>query len=184
MFMRRLIVTSFFVFLFAVAFSFSALAQEQKFEDPNVEYTLELPNATWRVTARPNNISAQSEFVYGDRLDGYLRVRKESLEENMTLSELARRYRDDTLRTRPGYVDGKEERFAGNLTGIVSSYEYTLNGKQMVGRIYYLKADNRTVYSLHFTGLREKLNIIRSQTDSIARSFAIKTKFQVLSSEF
>lgn len=171
--MRRLIVTSFFAVIVLLGSSVIS-AQGQSFSDPNVDYALEFPNATWKLIAKPDNIRGQAEFVYGDRLDGYLRIRKESLDEGMGLSELARRYRDDTLRNRPGYVDGKEERFAGNLTGIVSSYEFTLNGKQMVGRIYYLKADNRTVYSLHFTGLREKLNVIRSQTDAIARSLEVK----------
>lgn len=170
--MRRLIVTSFFAFI--ILSSSFALAQGQNFTDVNVDYTLEFPNTTWKLIAKPDNIRAQAEFIYGDRLDGYLRVRKEILDEGVTLSELARRYRDDTLRSRPGYVDGKEERFSGTLSGIISNYEYTLNGKQMVGRIYYLKADNRTAYSLHFTGLREKLNVIRNQTDDIARSLKVK----------
>lgn len=171
--MRRLIVTSFFAVIVLLGSS-AISAQGQSFTDPSVDYTLEFPNATWKLIAKPDSTRTQAEFVYGDRLDGYLRIRKESLDEGMSLSELARRYRDDTLRNRPGYVDGTEERFTGNLTGIVSGYEFTLNGKQMVGRIYYLKADNRTVYSLHFTGLRDKLNIIRSQTDTIARSLQVK----------
>lgn len=175
--MSRLIVKAFFTFvLIFAACSANILAQDDEytFDDPNVDYTLTLPNSTWRLIAKPDNIRAQVEFIYGDRLDGYLRIRKESLEDGMSVSELARRYRDDTLRSRPGYVDGKEERFIGKFIGIVSSYEYTHNGKQMIGRIYYLKADNRTAYSLHFTGLRDKLNVIRSQTDAIGRSLTVK----------
>jgi len=44
----------------------------------------------------------------------------------------------------------------------------------MAGRLYYLQADNRTIYVLRFTALREKLTLIRNQTDSIARSFQLK----------
>ena len=174
--MRRLIVPLFFAVIFVFTVSFSTSAQDKEFNDPNVDYTFIIPNSTWRMISRPDKIGAQAEFVYGDRLDGYLRIRKETLSADETVSELARRYRDDTLRSRPGYVDGKEETFTGNLRGIVSSYEFILNGKQMVGRIYYLKVDNRTVYSLHFTGLRDKINVIRNQTDSIGRTFKIKTQ--------
>ena len=44
----------------------------------------------------------------------------------------------------------------------------------MMGRIYYLQADNRTIYALRFTGLRDKISRIRNQTDLIARTFKIK----------
>ena len=63
---------------------------------------------------------------------------------------------------------------AGRRTGIVIGYEYTSAGKPMAGRIYYLQADSRTVYVLHFQGLRDKLQRIQNQTDAIARSFRLK----------
>jgi hypothetical protein len=44
----------------------------------------------------------------------------------------------------------------------------------MLGRIYYLQADNRTIYALRFTGLRDRLARIRNQTDLIGRSFKLK----------
>ena len=44
----------------------------------------------------------------------------------------------------------------------------------MLGRTYYLRADNRTIYSLRFTGLRDKISRIRNQTDLIARTFKLK----------
>ena len=74
----------------------------------------------------------------------------------------------------PGFVEGKEEKFSGRLNGVVVSYEYVRTGKPMLGRIYYLQADNRTIYALRFTGLRDNLTRIRNQTDVIARSFKIK----------
>jgi hypothetical protein len=44
----------------------------------------------------------------------------------------------------------------------------------MLGRTYYLQADNRTIYALRFTGLKDKLSRIRNQTDLIARTFKLK----------
>lgn len=138
------------------------------------EYTLELPSERWRVTQEPDSLHEHTEFIYGDRNDGYLRIRKEVVEAGTTASDLARRDQDQKLRFQTGYIEGKEEKFAGRLNGSTYGYEYTSGGKPMAGRIYYLQADNRTIYTLRFTGLRDKLSLIRNQTDSIARSFKLK----------
>jgi hypothetical protein len=45
----------------------------------------------------------------------------------------------------------------------------------MAGRTYYLQGDDRTIYALRFTGLRDKLGRIRNQTDQIARTFKLKS---------
>lgn len=164
----------------ALALALCALtpaAAQEVFTSDAVDYTLELPSTTWKVTARPDGVHQLVEFVYGDRMDGHLRVRRESLDSDQTASDLARRDQDVKLRYQPGYVqgkEGKEERFAGRLSGVTISYEFTKGGKPMAGRVYYLQADPRTVYTLHFTGLRDKLLLIRNQTDSIARSFRLK----------
>jgi hypothetical protein len=151
----------------------AALAQSQTFTSD--EYTLELPSATWRATSRPDSVHQHTEFVFGDRNDGHLVIRKEVVDAGMNPSDLARRDQDVKLRYLPGFVGGgKEERFSGRLSGVTTSYEYTSGGKPMVGRIYYLQADNRTIYALHFRGSRDKLLRIRNQTDSIARSFHLK----------
>ena len=152
----------------------AALAQQQSFVSGNDEYEMEFPSPTWKATPRSENAQQNLEFIYGERSDGFLRVRKELVEAGTSLSELARREQDLKLRYLPGFVGGKEERFAGRLSGITSSYEYTNAGKPMAGRIYYLQADNRTVYALHFTARAERLQAIRNQTDAIARSFRLK----------
>lgn len=154
-----------------------ATRQMQTFARNDVEYSFELPSATWRAVPRSSgggSADQQAEFIYGDRSDAYLRVRKEVVEETMTASALARRDQDQKLRFTGGFVEGKEERFAGRLNGVVASYEYTSAKKPMLGRVYYLQADKRTVYVLHFTGARDKLSRIRNQTDVIARSFQLK----------
>ena len=151
----------------------AALAQDGQTRETD-EYALELPTEVWKAVPRPDAAHRHLEFVNGDRLDGYLRVRREVVEGNTNLSEYARSEADTKLRYLPGFVGGKEARFAGRLSGVVSSYEYTSGGKPMAGRLYYLQADGRTVYVLHFTGLRDKLQRIQNQTDAIARSFRLK----------
>jgi hypothetical protein len=150
-----------------------AIAQ-QLYTHDKVDYTFEVPSATWRAIVQPDSAHEHPEFVYGDRLDGYLTVRKEIVDAGTTASELARRDQDLKLRFLPGFVEGKEEPFNGRLDGVTISYEFIKTGKPMLGRTYYLKADNRTIYALRFTGLRDKLSRIRNQTDLIARSFKLK----------
>ena len=149
----------------------TALAQETF---TGADYTLELPSERWRTIQEPDSQHEHAEFIYGDRNDGYLRVRKEVVEAGTTASDLSHRDQDQKLRFQTGYVDGKEEKFAGRLSGVTYGYEYTSAGKAMAGRIYYLQADNRTIYALRFTGLRDRLLQIRNQTDAIARSFHLK----------
>lgn len=133
-------------------------------------FSLELPNETWRVASK----SASAEIIYGDRLDGFLQIRKLAVDEATTLADVIDREINQKLQFKPGFVTGKEENFKGNLTGKAANYEYTASGKAMIGRAYFLQADNKTVYLLHFTGLRDKLRLLRNQTDSIARSFELK----------
>jgi len=150
-------------------------AAQQAYTSDQVAYTLELPSSVWRTISEPDAAHEHAEFVYGDRLDGYLQIRKEVVDAGTTASDLARRDLDQKLRFLPGFVEGKEEPpFKGRLNGVTVSYEFIKTGKPMMGRIYYLQADNRTVYALRFTGLRDKLARIRNQTDMIARSFQLK----------
>jgi hypothetical protein len=151
----------------------SALAQ-QTFTSNNADYTLELPSERWKVTQEPDSLHEHAEFINGDRNDGYLKIRKEVVEAGTSASDIARRDQEQKLRFQTGYVEGKEDKFVGRLNGVTFAYEYTAGGKAMAGRIYYLQADNRTVYALRFTGLRDKLLQIRNQTDLIARSFRLK----------
>jgi hypothetical protein len=160
--------------LIGIAGGCSAAAAQQVFTSDQVEYTLELPSSVWRAISEPDAVHEHAEFVNGDRLDGYLQIRKEAVDAGTTASDLAHRDLDQKLRFFPGFVEGKEEPFKGHFNGVTVSYEFIKTGKPMMGRIYYLQADNRTVYALRFTGLREKLARIRNQTDMIARSFQLK----------
>jgi hypothetical protein len=170
--MRRL--TIFLALAFMFTFGSVLASAQQTFTSDNADYALELPSEKWRVIQEPDSLHEHAEFIYGDRNDGYLRIRKEVVEAGTTASQVSQRDQDQKLHFMTGYVEGKEERFAGRLNGVTFSYEYTAGGKAMAGRIYYLQADNRTIYALRFTGLRDRLAQIRNQTDSIARSFHLK----------
>ena len=168
--MKRILALSLVLFALTV----SVVSAQQTYSNEKVEYTFDLPSPTWRAILDPDASHEHPEFVYGDRLDGYLTIRKEIVDAGTTPSQLARSDQDQKLRFLPGFVPGKDEPFNGRLDGVTSSYEYVRSGKTMLGRIYYLQADNRTIYVLRFTGLGDKLGRIRNQTDQIARTFKLK----------
>ncbi len=116
--MRRIAVLSLVLFALLAP---AALAQ-QIYTNDKVEYTFELPSATWRTILEPDAAHEHPEFVYGDRLDGYLTIRKEIVEPGTSASELAKRDADLKLRFLPGFVQGKEEPFNGRLDGVTMSY--------------------------------------------------------------
>jgi hypothetical protein len=166
-----------FSFLFSAVLGLflavSALAQTDKFSDANVEYGFDLPNATWKMTAKPSTTSPNVEYVFGDRSAGYLEVRKLSVKADDLMSEIIAG-EEEKLKFLQGYVAGKEENFAGSLKGTAFNFEFIRSGRNMSGRFYFLKAGPTTVYVLRFTALKEKLITIRNQTDSIARTFEVK----------
>jgi hypothetical protein len=168
--MRRILVLT----LTVIGMMVPVVLAQQTYSNEKVDYTFELPSPTWRAIIEPDAGREHPEFVYGDRLDGYLTIRKEVVDAGTTAAELARRDQDLKLRFLPGFVEGKQEPFNGRVDGVIMSYEFVRTGKAMLGRTYYLQTDNRTIYALRFTGLRDKLGRIRNQTDLIARTFKLK----------
>ena len=157
-----------------IALSCSLATAQETFTNENIPYSIELPSGTWRAISEPDAAHEHLEFVNGDRLDGFLQIRKEIVDSGMTAADVAQRDRNQKFRFFPGFLEIKEEKFSGRLNGVVATYEYVKTGKTMLGRVYYLQADSRTIYALRFTGLRDKLARIRNQTDLIARSFKLK----------
>lgn len=160
------------VFL-SLSLAFSALAQAKRFADANAEYSFDVPEATWKMTVKPSALSPNVEYVFGDRSNGHLEVRKIAIPQGDTLLDLIRD-EEEKLQFLKGYVAGKEEPFAGKLRGTVFNYEYVRSGRNMSGRFYFLKAEDSNVFVLRFTGERDKLRVIRNQTDLIARTFEFK----------
>jgi hypothetical protein len=167
--MRRSTLALVVPLLFTLA-SANALAEQSY---AGADYELELPSGQWQVVPQADR-SQHAEFIYGDRSNGFLRVRKDNVDPSTTPSDLCRRDQEQKLRFQTGYVGGKEEKFVGRLQGVTLGYEYTAGGKAMAGRLYYLQANSGIIYVLRFTGLRDRLAAIRNQIDSIARSFRVK----------
>ena len=168
--MRRVLASALVLF----ALMTPVVLAQQVYTHEKVDYSFDLPSATWRAILEPDAAHEHPEFVYGDRLDGFLTIRKEMVEAGTSPTELARRDQDLKLRFLPGFVEGKTDAFNGRLNGVTMSYEFVRTGKPMLGRTYYLQVDSRTIYALRFTGLRDKLSRIRNQTDLIARTFKMK----------
>ena len=163
--------------LIIIAVSINANAQTQTFTREGVEYVLDLPSPSWRAVSRVD-IHEHLEFVNGDDYNnGYLRLRKKLVTSATTSEDLFSEAEKLELQKLPGYVvcsGGKGTDFNGQLKGTVFSYEFVNQGRNMDGRIYYLRLDSRTIYILHFTVASEKLASLRDQMDSIARSFRLK----------
>ena len=164
----------FFVFAMMSMFASVSTAQVETFSNPNVDYTFSLPDARWKQTAVPTATSAVVRYVFVDRNDGQLEVRKLTKSKSELLSEFIRNNEESKLLPLPGYIAGKEENFKGKLSGIVFNYEYVLSGRAMSGRFYYLELNDTTVYVLRFTGNTASLRSVRNQSDSIARTFEVK----------
>lgn len=164
--------------LFSIAagllFAVSMFAQTETFSDANVEYTFDLPEATWKMAAKPSPTSPNVEYVYGERQIGHLEIRKMAFKPDATLSDLISDEDQKLQFGKSGYVAGKQEDFRGVFDGKVFNYEFVRSAKNMSGRFYFLKTDDKTVYVLRFTGQRDRLRSIRNQTDSIARTFDLK----------
>lgn len=153
---------------------FAAAQGSSSFSNPEVEYGFELPDERWKMTVKPSATTPNVEYVFTDRTDGHLEVRRLALPARGVLSDVIRE-EEQKLQFLPGYVAGKEEQFGGFLNGAVFNFEFVRAGRPMSGRFYFLRSGD-SVYVLRFTGFRDKLRSIRNQTDSIARTFSVKKK--------
>ena len=151
----------------------SVFAQTDSFNDPNVDYGFDVPDVKWKLTVKPSPTSPNVEYVFGDRNDGHLEVRRLKVAKDATITSIMRD-EEQKLQFLPGYVAGTDETFAGRLRGGVFNFEFVRAGKPMGGRFYFLRSSEDTVYLLRFDGFRDKLKSIRHQTDSMARTFAIR----------
>lgn len=163
------------VFSLAVIFlSLSAVYAQpaSSFSDINVDYTFDLPDDKWKMTVKPSATSPNVEYVFVDRLDGHLEVRKQSYPRTTLMSDVIK---DEEQKRQflPGFVAGKEENFSGKINGSIVNYEFVRAGRPMSGRTYVLRTGD-SVYFLRFTGHTDKLRSIRHHTDAIARTFDVK----------
>lgn len=156
--------------LFSVA---SVLAQAGEFSDSSVDYTFDVPDDRWKMTVKPSPTKPNVEYVFVDRNDGHLEVRRVAVAKDAILGDIVRD-EEQKLQFLPGYVAGRDENFSGRLRGSIFNFEFVRAGRPMAGRFYFLRANETTVYVLRFTGYRDKLRSVRNQTDSMGRTFMIK----------
>ena len=172
--MRRVIIS----LLLTIPLSLTVAGQSRTFSSEGLEYALDLPSPSWQAVSRVD-VHEHLEFINNnDYSNGYLRLRKKFVNPGATPQDLFRYEEAWELRRLPGYVvcsDGIGAAFEGHLKGTMFSYEYVNQGRNMDGRIYYLHVDNRTFYALHFTVSSDKLQTLRNQIDSIAKSFRLKS---------
>jgi hypothetical protein len=74
--MKRILTLS----LVIVSLLVQVVTAQQTYTHDQVDYTFELPSTMWRTIIEPDTTHEHPEFVYGDRLDGYLTIRKEIVE--------------------------------------------------------------------------------------------------------
>ena len=169
--------TTRFSFLFLVLCGLitaaSAYGQTASFSDSSVDYSFDVPDERWKMTVKPSPTKPNVEYVFGDRNDGHLEVRRLTVARDAILGDVVRD-EEAKLQFLPGYVAGVDENFAGRLRGSVFNFEFVRAGRPMSGRFYFLRANDTTVYVLRFTGFRDKLRSIRHHADSISRTFQVK----------
>jgi hypothetical protein len=152
-----------------------ATAQETAPRDAGDEYTIDLP-AGWEQESFVDGAKIRRvEYIFGDRSKGLLKVKRVRAERGQTFDDVVSHDVDGSLKFQPGFVMGRNERFAGGAhTGALVQYDFTRGGKPMLGRHYYLAGAEGTVWVLQFTGDRTTLGQIRNVTDQMARSFKEK----------
>lgn len=155
----------------------SSVGQTRTFSSPDIEFKLELPSPQWKILSRLD-VHDHVEFSNGDDPgNGYLRLRKRLVASGTTALNLFQEDEKWELALLPGYVacrNGAGVDFDGPLVTSYFSYEFTNNGRRMDGRIYYVRTDPRTFYSLHFTVFSNKLSSFGETMDLMARSFRLK----------
>ncbi len=169
----RSIFMSLFVIVGALSVGGTVWGQTETFSSPEVEYTFEVPNERWKMTVKPSSTTPNVEFVFGDRNDGHLAVRRVNMPSRGVLSDLIKD-EEQRLLFLNSFVAGKEEPFGGFLNGTIFNFEFVRAGRQMAGRFYFLRSGENHVYVLRFTGFRDSMRSIRNQTDLIARTFNVR----------
>jgi hypothetical protein len=148
----------------------AALGQATTFSDVNVDYTFQIPEPKWKMVK--SGAAGNVEFVYGDRNDGHLEIRKISSPRATPMADVIKE-QEDKLQFMQGYVAGKQENFNGKLNGSVFNFEFLRSGRALSGRYYFIRSGD-TIYLLRFTGFQDSLRALRAQTDAIARTFEPK----------
>jgi hypothetical protein len=166
--------TIFTIVVLAILFPSTFKAQTRSYTDENVDYVLVLPSAQWRAISVPGIDKDTTEFRYGQEGLVKFRIRRALVDADVTVEDLIQRQQTLHRSSLLGYVKEKVAPITGHLSGVRYAYEYVTHGKPTARAIYYLEANNRTVYRLEFAGSPDLLRDISEQADLIAQSFQLK----------
>lgn len=149
-----------------------ALAQQRRevFEDPEGRYSLTLPPGWIGIVSKDGLDRVDVKIVYKVTENGALRIRRNVVEDGMKPMDFAKKDEEQTLRFLPGYAKGTTEVFSGGVDGALVTWDFTVSGRPMLGRAYYVRVNPTTIFSMRFVGLKNVLGPIRNETDSMARS--------------
>ena len=172
--MKRQYFAIFALLVVTLVFSAATYGQGDVFSSPNTDYTFKLPDAKWKMTVSPSATSPNVEYVFGDRLNGHLQIRRLSVQKTEILNDLVRNIEEPKLQFLDGFIAGNDETFRGKLSGLIFNFDYIKDNRDMSGRFYYLRTNDTTVYVLRFTGFQASMRSLRGDTDSIARTFSMK----------
>jgi hypothetical protein len=165
------------LFLSASLFAAAAFAQTEVFEDPDGKYTMNLPTGWLGVVNTDGLGRNEVNIVYKVRENGALKIRVAEVAADTEPIDFAAKDERERVRFAPSYDKISLEKFllGGTRAGALLSYDYkNASGQPFTGRVYYLRANEKTIYVLQFTGRRNILGTLRSHTDLIARSLKFK----------
>lgn len=173
---RRNVAIAVLLVVTALLSPFTAGGQTQRHTVATGQYVLDMPSPQWRAVKVPS-ADFPRDFRFSNDIGVIrLRIRREILkDEGVATPDVAERQRLLDRSARRGYVTGTVEDFAGALSGTKYSYEYVSAGKRIATVIYYLRVTERAIYRLEFTGPSRMLLDLTDQTESIARSFRLKS---------
>lgn len=173
-FSMKKLATGLTLVLVLLLFPYAVRSQTGNLTYRDSNYVLGLPSAKWRAISVSGVAQDSTEFRYGDQGLVQMRIRRQIVDAGVSPTDLLLRQQSSDRVFLRGYVKGQQEIFQGRLSGVKYPYEYVSGGQPVAGLIYYLQADNRTIYRIEFIGPPEELLSMGDQTDYIARSFRLK----------
>ena len=142
----------------------------RQFVDEGGKYKITLA-AGWEPVTYTDAVGRRkTEFVYGVRSEGMLRVSRERLDRRPLADIIWKEMRDLRLCQPKVDVAGDEAFEGGMLAGRRVSFCY-VEGGRWVAATYYFLEDLDAVWILRFTGRMGSLDTNRGETDLMARSF-------------
>ena len=143
-----------------------------EFDDPDGFYHVSLPPGWVPITSTdPLGKQQLDLIVYRMRENGALKVRRITVDKSVDTTDFAKKDENERLRFLLAYDPVSVEKFSASGPATLVSYNFNnAAGQKMTGRSYYMRANETTIYILNFTGNKNTLGVMRSQTDSIARS--------------